>query len=490
MHGALTASFFKVQAWARRWALDWIIWAAIGLAAALLASILVYGLQIGHWRHDSFLYISEDVAALKARQEGRWLNFLLFDALQFVPGHLAWLLNLICVGAASFFIARGFGLSIQHGLALSLCWLLFPGLQEQNTWPVTTLPASVLFLAGVVTLPRIGWYWAPVFGVLLFATIPSFYFILPLVILSDYRNDDWRGFFVMAGKGLVWGLGLIAGYGVSAWFNWQEFGSFGFEIAEWREPHPAHDLPALWRNVLRYAHFFPTHVFQWLPSFGAWALLAAYFMAAPGFFKDKRFAPAALVKASYAGVVMLAPYLVLLGVGIVLQHRSLLPMAVGLLALPVLLAPINLRGAVIALMLIGVGLPSGWDSLQGTRWFSEFTRVNIRNVAHALDRYPRAFPLVVVDAPDIAGYVAGVQRQIPIGLNHLYFQEFLTEPDRVIAAFAELGASSTIPCQLWEHEKCALIREKIANRNACQDNIGQVCVIGVEDAHLLVALRP
>jgi len=484
------ATLYNVQSPTWRLALDWVIWVGLILALLMLATSIFYGLQIGHWRHDAFLYISKDVAALKVQQEGRWLNYLLFDVLQFIPGHLAWFLNLIFIGVGFYLVSKELGFSALHSSIFTLCCIMFPGLHEQNTWPVTSLPASVLFLIAVMAITRISWLLTPAFGILFFATIPSLYFILPLAILKNYEDKSWRGFLAMAGKGVLWGFGMIAGYLVSAFYNWQKFGMFGFEVASWRDPHPAHDLASLSANVARYAELFTGHVFEWLPTWGVWSLLLTIVFVGAGIIADRKIKPDFIVKTSYVIVVMISPYLVLLGIGILLQFRSLLPMAVGILAFPAILAPAHARQVVMALLIFGIGLPSGWTSLQGTRWYSEFTRINVRNVEEALPRRPSAYSYLVVDIPDIEGYVKGIQDQMPSGLSPLYYQEFMTQPDRVISAFTELGAQTIIPCQIWNHEKCSIIRARIADGTACEDNLGQVCVIGMEENYLLVSMRP
>ena len=462
------------------------------LAAGLILLLVTwfFAIQAAYWRHDAFYYIDAPAVLQKVREEGRWLNYLLYDGLRALPGWLCWTLNILCVGAGLWTIARAIGLPRLAAASISVTILLFPGFYEQNTWPESILPGCLLFMLTAMAARRWGWWIVPLTGPLFFATIPYFYFMLPLIFLAGAPAPAFRAAAAIIGKCVVWGVGLIAGYLIAAGINAFVFGHFGLELSDWRLPRPAKDLSSLLDNISRSSLGLLANVFLWLPTAGVLTLIGALLISVLGFARARRIELNNLAGAALAALVMVLPFLIVIPSGILVQSRSLLPMAAGLIWLPVMLSAGAARPAIIAALGLFIGLPSGWQALQATRWYAEFSQAHIENIRSVLPAGAGTFDWVYIDIPDAGAYGARVQGTLPPGVTRQYFQEDLVGPDRLVTPLRELGATMIVPCQFWPHERCEAVRQRAPSQGNCGDPAhGAVCALA-EGGDLLISVQP
>lgn len=119
---------------------------AVCLALMLVATLANYW-AIELWRHDSMYYVTS--YDNKLSEEGRWINYLLFDYLRQVPGQLAVWLSYLGIAWFAYAMTFRYTNEVLFSLVFSLLICQIPILPAQLQWPETLLPA---YPVGVITL--------------------------------------------------------------------------------------------------------------------------------------------------------------------------------------------------------------------------------------------------------------------------------------------------------------------------------------------------
>ncbi|MEO0981172.1 MAG: hypothetical protein AAFX03_00805 [Pseudomonadota bacterium] len=474
-----------IDQWTRRAA-----YGLIALGAAAFIVIAWAALDIAYWRHDSIRYASENAILSKVQSEGRWLNYLTFDLARRVDPHLAWFANIALTAGGVFLIFRRLFDDALIAALLAVLIGLFPGLHAQNMWPAAVLPAALIFPISVLIVQRFSWWWAPVFAILQFGALPYFYFLLALAAVPLATRDTARGFVLGLGPGVVWGLGLIAGYVFASALNIWFFGAYGVELAEWRNPRPAEDLASLGANVARGADAVIVQVSTWLPASSLAVLAAVLALGLWRLAADREDRFGRPLRAGYGAMTAITPYLAIIVSGIYVQFRSLTPLATGLAATPLLLLPRRYQRIGAVTVVAALGIPSVLLTYQGVSWFSATTQVNMANLEKVLPRAPRAYRGVVIDASDWEAYFQGVRAQAPEGLERQVFMEALDRPGRLVAAFNEAGFKIARLCDVGRSPSCADFAGDAFAAADCSAQLTQICVVGVDQRNnLLVKLQ-
>lgn len=191
------------------------------------------------YAHDSLLHISSYFG--KLCQEGRWVNYYLYDGLKYIPVHLALLLSWVCFSVFAYKVGRSF-LDVRFSLLLAMFCLLVPQTHALADWPLTLLTMYVLAGAAACTVPALP---KPLFfliyGILFAGCVSNLYFCLPLLFL----RDDPKGILKTL---LYWIMGYVVGHcfaqGV-VYFHTDHF----IQLGDWRKQNYVTDMSSLWNNV-------------------------------------------------------------------------------------------------------------------------------------------------------------------------------------------------------------------------------------------------
>lgn len=223
---------------------------------ALLPGLTVFGNDEVHYYVDLKFKVPED---------GRWLNYFLHDFLRSIPVG-TWAVMLL---ASSWLLFFRLGISVGFEapfavLIASTILMAYPFL-HQSLWPATTIPAVIILLVVGLFVDR-GSPHSVIYllsGVLLFGTMQSFYFLVPLFFLRQFIADQGsttRPWPLLVNHMTWWIVGAIVGVLVMSFILWVGTGHFGVQPAAWRRVQPAHDVASFLHNTLYVARVFRDHV--------------------------------------------------------------------------------------------------------------------------------------------------------------------------------------------------------------------------------------
>ncbi|WP_295400213.1 hypothetical protein [uncultured Thiocystis sp.] len=242
------------------------------LALALLVSTYATLPGLTVFGHDEVHYYKD--FTFKLSEDGRWLNYLLHDFLRSIPPG-TWAVMLLVASWLLFFrlaVAAGFDTGYA-ALTTSTILLAYPFV-EQSLWPATTIPAVVILLgAGILAergVPHPFIYL--LCGMLLFGTLQSFYFLVPLLFLGQFmtrQSTTTRRWSLLLGHMTWWVIGAVVGVFFMSFILLQMTGRFGVQPAAWRHTQPVRDLAGLLRNMVYVASAFYEQAAQLLRVSGA-----------------------------------------------------------------------------------------------------------------------------------------------------------------------------------------------------------------------------
>lgn len=222
--------------------------------------------------HDEVHYYTSFY--FKLGEDGRWLNYFLHGFLRKISAH-AWAAFFL-VASWMLFFRLAISLEIKTGYAALVASTALTALPfvEQSLWPATTAPAVIVLLICSLFVHRnIAYPIIYVFaGTLIFGTLQSFYFLLPLFFLKDFLlpTSDGKNLWKLLFSHLFWWVvGAVAGVLVMSSMLWVLTGHFGVQPADWRRVQPIHDFHGVIRNVLHAIHAFSTYSVQLAKSTGA-----------------------------------------------------------------------------------------------------------------------------------------------------------------------------------------------------------------------------
>jgi len=319
------------------------IWVAIriGIVAALALVLVESSVLIGRlsiWRYDAIwpwvdLLSDRDGTLLSARDaywsklvsEGRWLNFLLIDLIEAIPG---WVHLIICLGCMGWFVGS---VSISYGsrrltaACIAGLVLISPPFWGQLMWPGTSAPGLVLLAASpwiARRLPPLAFF--TLMGALFFGVLTWPYY-LTILLYRDWFKSRRDALKII----LIWVGGFAFGFLVLKIMMYVFTGTGTIEIAAWRQPNPADSLSDLGLNALTRVYYLSGLIEAFFPNVWVFATFVAMFAI--------RIQNEGLVRAYgmlvLAGLVVLSHFAATLPIGIRIDSHSLAFAYVGLIVL-------------------------------------------------------------------------------------------------------------------------------------------------------------
>lgn len=196
-------------------------------------------LNIKFWRHDAAFYFTNYLGKLK--EEGRWINYFLFNFIREIPPLLSISIHLICLGYFIYKIAFNITKDNKLSIIFSMIVINIPGLYSQILWPVTSLPAY-LFLG---VLPHLSTKFSKnkiflLSGVFFFGTFSNYYFLVPLLYLDEFYSKEvsWENCIYLIKKIVFPWIGcFLIGYIFSNLITYILANQF-IVLAKWRKATP------------------------------------------------------------------------------------------------------------------------------------------------------------------------------------------------------------------------------------------------------------
>jgi len=463
-----------------------------GLAAFL--AIMYWTVELGHWRHDAYLYRGHKGMLETVRGDGRWFAYLFTKwTPEFNPWAL-WSANfLLTITGLTLIFHRLFSdrlLAINLAIIISL----YPGFYAQNMWPLAITSAALLFPLSVMCVQRFGAILLPLLALPIFGSMQYFYYFLPLAFLPLGHCRTVRDASEFITPGIVWGVGLILAYLFACFINYYRFDEFSIQLADWRNAMPAEDLGTLARNIVFYTSEFSSHLTQWLPS---WSILTLFIAVVVCLLNPNLRAgnPLTLVmRGSYALIVMLCPYLTVLQAGINVQPRSLLPTATAMVVLPFLLTNRSAHRPLLLVVAIAVGIPSFMQTLAQAEWYARLTSANMTSLERLVKKAGTGGDRVVVDARHFPAYYQKLHNQLPNLPSPGTLIMGLDQPYKLLGgALGEMGFKRKRICPVTGEPLSEICKELIHKDPAiefCKDRTELICTSRTSDEHLLIRLIP
>ncbi|SFV55846.1 Membrane protein, GtrA family [hydrothermal vent metagenome] len=352
------------------------------IASLFAVSIANDFLHMHVFRHDALYYMSAMDYLHKVEMEGRWLNYLLFPVLKKMNGSFAAILSLFAFGY--FFYSAAYAWSKHRGYALLIALLMvqIPSLYDLLTWPATAIPAFLSLALSVLLYKRINIFvFFTLFGVIFFATMSNYYYMLPILFLTKFSNETSNENLKFLFLRLVpaWAIGFIVGYLVSQWYIYAHFGHL-MQIISWRHPHYIHSFHDLMENIRSSILYFEEHIsiifsHKYSAAFAFFVILVALWKS-----MNKMVIYSSLIFIA----ILIVHYIVILPVGLRVDLRTIVSTWVGVLGVlffipsigkvrVAILAPIIL--VIISKLYIGNHNNLKWFYTLTDTYYSELTRV-------------------------------------------------------------------------------------------------------------------
>jgi len=473
--------------------------ALAGVASLLvaIATLFVGALQIEFWRHDAYVYLNQQDLDWRTLAEGRWLNALMFPVLGRVDPMFGWYATsvLTLVGLYLLFLAMELDRLTALGLAAT-AWL-FPGVIAQSLWPLVTLAAVGCFVVSVLLVRRFGLLSLPLVGVAQFATIPYYFYLMPLTLLHKSSDKGWRPALSLFSVGLLWAACLILGYLVASTWNLVVSGEFGIQLDEHRFINWRSESPGVIEKLRKYYWGFRELVFAWLPIWSIVFYLVIMGLALFRWNSGSRHLWSLLVRLGFGLVVIFASYITVFADGIKVFPRSLLPVAVGLIAMPYLITysePRSLawnRATMVALV-VAIGFPSFQVTQKMLEWYSSFSQTAMAAVRVETGLPLSGFDGVAIDTRAYESFHEGVILRAGISHSMKPFMLPLYRPKSIGAAYQELvDTKSVLLCPIKRDEALSELCLGLFSDTEVQCNglPGSSCYLGQAGNRLLFRVQ-
>ena len=273
--------------------------------------------------HDALPYMASYTG--KFTSEGRWINFALFEFSRDLNAQLANTLCYLFIGMFGYNVSMALKKDKWLALFFAMTVMNVPYFTMLFKWPMTLLPGCFMlavfsYYRERISIPKM----LLLSGVLLFATYPAFYFVMPLIYLADIRKGTYKELLVFM---LWWAAGYVLGYavgnGLVYLYTWLIEGNAHFmQMATWRKESPLHDVASLWANIDKSAGDFTRNA-NYIAELSAWFYLPALGIALITFKENIKYylVLLAVIISIYASVVVL-------GVHVPLRSGITLPLGI------------------------------------------------------------------------------------------------------------------------------------------------------------------
>jgi len=299
----------------------------------LALSIFYDILQIHIYRHDALYYMpnAETYYQSKVQSEGRWINYIFFNLFTHIPGSFLSIFILVSFGYFIFTAIYKWSQNYYYVLIVSLLFIQIPSFYDLITWPSTVAPIFLVLFLSIFLQKRLNIFlYYILFGILFFGTMSNYYYLLPLLYLSYFNDNDWKQNLKFVSFKLIpaWAIGFIIGYIITQLIIYLNFNHF-MTLASWRGPHYIHSLHDLVENILRSINYLERDIKsifinKWLVVLFIFSLI----VATTDRKKDLLFIPLGIFS-----LVVLIHYITVLPVGIYISPRTIVATWVGILAM-------------------------------------------------------------------------------------------------------------------------------------------------------------
>ncbi|RQW64390.1 GtrA family protein [Vibrio viridaestus] len=219
----------------------------------LFLAVTIYNMHIALLEtvaHDALPFMESYVE--KFTSEGRWINFAFFEGLRELPQWVAFPLCNLFVFIFGYQVANSLVKEKWIAFCFALTLVNIPYFTMLFKWPMTLVAGMGLLALFSYIKDRVSvTAMLLISGIALFATYPAFYFLMPLLFISQLRNESFTGLFKFL---LIWIAGYALGYGVAQLsvfvytFLAEGHGHF-IEFAGWRKSTPMTGLESLLSNI-------------------------------------------------------------------------------------------------------------------------------------------------------------------------------------------------------------------------------------------------
>lgn len=304
---------------------------ALLLSLFFITSIFHDILQVHIYRHDSIYYMIQNDYLRRVPTEGRWLNYIFFPLVKIIPGSLWSIFILTSFLYFIFYSAYKWTQNIYYSILLSLLFIQIPSFYGQIQWPATTAPTFFILLFAIYLVNRLPIFlFYNLFGVLFFATMSNYYYLLPMLhlplLIKGRIKEKMRLVFLKIMP--YWAIGFIVGSVVTELIIYLWFGHF-VKLQSWRNPHYIHSLYDIMNNIQLSFKALPHHIQNifsniWMVVTGTIGLIISLWSRR----KDLIFLPLLIFCA-----IILVHYIVIIPVGINISLRTIVATWIGIFAI-------------------------------------------------------------------------------------------------------------------------------------------------------------
>lgn len=225
--------------------------------------------------HDALPYMAH--YSDKFTSEGRWINFAVFPISSSLNPQLANALCFLFIGMFGYNVSRSLSRDRWLAAFFALTVMNIPYYTMLFKWPMTLLPGCIMlalfsYYRNRLSIPSM----LLIAGVLLFATYPAFYFVMPLIYIAHLKDRSYKDIMVFM---LWWAAGYVLGYlignGLIYLYTWLFEGHAHFmQMASWRKESPLTGMASLIHNVDRSTGDFVRNA-NYISELSAWYFLPA-----------------------------------------------------------------------------------------------------------------------------------------------------------------------------------------------------------------------
>jgi len=351
--------------------------------------------QIHIYRHDSLYCMTQDNYLQKVSSEGRWLNYLLFPFLKSIYGGFWSVFVLISFSYFIFVASYRWTSNKLYSIIIALLFLQIPSFFDLITWPATTAPAFFILLLSVYVANRLPVYiFYSLFGILFFATMSNYYYLLPLlhlgILSKGNMKEQSKTFFLKILP--AWAIGFVVGYAFTQLVVYIWFGHL-IEIASWRNPHYIHSIPDLTHNFQLSFHEFQWHIKDifsnyFLLVFGILSFIISFL----GRKKETILYSTAIFIA-----IIIVHYIVVMPMGIAIAPRTIVATWVGVFAILFFIPSINpwkilILSPIIVLFAYNLYIRNHHN----LEWYATVTNTDYKMLKKVSANYPKTCKGVIV----------------------------------------------------------------------------------------------
>jgi hypothetical protein len=266
----------------------------------------------------------------KLVEDGRWLDYLLHDFLRSVPLPLWSIIYLFLFWLLFYRLARTYAFDAAYAVLVASTILVASPFMEISLWPASLMPALMLALLASHLQAR-GVAYQVIYlvsGVLIFGAMQTLYFLLPLLFLPHFLENNLpaRSRWQLLFSHMCWWVGgSVAGVLFMSLMLQLLAGIYFPQPAEWRNTNPVVDWASLLENIRYVSISFVSQIESLLRlGAGSWGFIGV--VAVAGLLRSR-----ALLAQTHAwllmAAVLLSFFVFSIPLGPVILTRSLIAMA-------------------------------------------------------------------------------------------------------------------------------------------------------------------